>query len=263
MGMAYELRAGQVTNVGAGVMTAVTFAAGDNGTVRAFNPPSNAYLESLIRRGATAGSVRVRSPRMINNVQGIRFATSQSPATLLLGWDVSESLFSQDNLTVEADSGAADSTLVGFGTYYTDLGGVSARLVGWGDISGRVEHVAPIRVATTAGAAVGNWGSTAITATEDLMEANRDYAVLGYVVDTAVGLVSIVGTDTGNMRIGGPGASTTIDTSEYFVYLSQRHNRPHIPLINAANKANTNIAVADNAAATATNVTLVCALLSA
>jgi len=75
-----------------------------------------------------------------------------------------------------------------------------------------------------------------ITTTENLLHANTDYAVLGYIVDVAVCLFGVKGVDTGNLRICGPGVLRSEVTSEYFARLSDETGMPTIPVINSANQ---------------------------
>lgn len=260
MGLAIDTVLGSVTNDAA--LTAVTLATGDSATVRSFAPGSSALLETIVRKGGTAGSVQVRSPMFHDDVRGIQFTTSESPAAFLLPASVGQRLVSQDTLTIEANSGAADSTVVGLCAYYSNLAGSSARLHSWGDIGGNIRSIKPIEVDLTTSATIGAWSDTVITTTENLLHANTDYAVLGFVSNVALALVGIRGQETGNLRVCGPGASSTLDVSEYFIYMSNRHGTPHIPVFNSANKDSVYVSAADNAASTAAKVQLVLAELA-
>lgn len=260
MGKAFEVIAGQVTNSAAG--TALTMAPGDSASVRAFSQSSAAYLESVVRKGATAGFVRVRSPLLHDNVQGMRWQADANPRGFMLGERVRQRLYSQDALILEANSGAADSTACAFTIRYDDCPGLNQRLASWGDVAGNIEHIKAVEVDLTAPAAIGAWSSTALTATQDLLRANRDYALLGYETDTGVAAVAIAGTDTSNVKVGGPGIVDNLDTSEYFCDLADAIGMPMIPVINSANKGTTVVQHVDNVAATTPKVTLIFALLA-
>src|SRR5487761_319936 len=69
----------------------------------------------------------------------------------------------------------------------------------------------------------------------NLLHANTDYAVLGYLADVAVAAVGIKGQETGNLRICGPATVLTQDTTDYFIRQALRSGRPHIPVFNSAN----------------------------
>jgi hypothetical protein len=85
---------------------------------------------------------------------------------------------------------------------------------------------------------------------------------LGVEESAAVMCVGIKGVATGNLRVCAPGASPTLRLTDYFVYLSQVLNAPHIPVIQANDRAATFVSVAANTASVATNVFLVMARLS-
>lgn len=250
-----------VTNDAA--LTAVTVAAGDSLTVRSFAPPSLALLDDVtLRGGAAAAEVRITSPYLHDTTRGITLTSAQSPAVGLIPRNVAQFLASQDTLDVSATSGAADSTVIALHAYYTDLGASNARLHSWGDVGGLIKQVKPLECDAEASATIGAWNDVALTTTENLLKANTDYAVLGYVLDTECAVVGIRGQDTGSLRITGPGSTDTNITSDYFVRRANETGRPYIPVINAANAGNTSVSLADNAASTAVKVQLILAELS-
>lgn len=256
-----ELTAYYVSNPGA-TITACTPATGDALSVRSFPIQSPAYLDGFHREGATKGIYRVRSPRLHDNVKGIHFATSETPTLEYLPAFSNQALYPQDTLIVESSGGAAEYEVVGISMYYTDLPGASMRLFNWGDIEPLIRNVVTVVVAVTVAATPTAWTDTAINTTDDLLIANTDYAVLGYVVDTALALVAIKGADTSNFRTGGPGKILGWGTADYFVQRSKATGRPCIPVINSANKTNTFVSAIDAGASTSSNVTLVLAQLS-
>lgn len=260
MGLAVDTIGGFITNSAAGA--AVTLSPGDSATVRAFNAPAAARLDGITRKGATSGFGRVRSPLFADNTQGIRFQTGEAPSVFELPPGLGENLNSQDTMTIEANSGAADSTILGLHVYYENLGGGAARLYSPGDIQGNVAHIKPVEVDCTSSATIGTWVDTVVTTTEDLMHANTDYAVLGFLSNVSCGLIGIKGQETANLRITGPGTTLNEDTADYWWKLSARHGCPYIPVFNAANKASVFVSVLDNAASTAVKVTLILAQLA-
>ena len=260
MGLAIDTVVGHVVNAGATV-TAVTVASGDSLTVRSFGPGAYARLERVIRAGASSGIVQVRSPMFHDNVRGIRFTSAEDPTVLLLPPEVGQPLTSQDTLIAEMTGGTAETDLAALVVYYSNVLGTSARLHSWGDISGNVKSIKPLEVDCTASATIGTWVDTVATETENLLHANTDYAVLGYVTDVNCAVVGIKGQETGNLRICGPGTTVTDDTSDYFVKWSNRENTPHIPVINAANIGSVYASVVDSNASTAVKVQLILAEL--
>lgn len=234
---------------------------GDSLTVRNFQKPDTAYLESIIRMGTTAGFAQVQSPYLHDNVQGIRITPSESPSLFSLPYEVSQALQPQDNLSASLSGGAAETDIMALLTYYTNLPGSAARLHSPGDILGNVAYIKPVRVAVTSSATIGGWSDTVITTTENLLHANTDYAVLGYMSNAALGVIGVKGQDTGNLRVCGPGSTSELATTDYFVALSTFTGRPHIPVINSANSNGTFISVAAATASVAAVVEIVLAQL--
>lgn len=265
MGMAFEVIDCFVTNPGVGpAFAAVTPFPGDTLAVRSFNPPSKAYLVDIWQTGAAATVGRVRSPRLHDNVQGIRIrAAAAAVARSALSEYVVDDLFSQDALIVEMIGGAAETDGFSLVTYYEDLPGVNARLHTLEDLLPRVVDLVNVEVAVAAAAPVGTRAvSRALNADFDLLVANTDYALLGYETDATGLSVGIRGTDTGNLRVGGPMTTEKLDTRDWFVRLSKKIGKPCIPVFNSANKAGILIDNAQVVAGVAANTTLVMARLA-
>lgn len=243
-------------------LTNVTVAPGDSLTVRSFQPPAMGYLEDITVKSTVTATARVTSPYLHDTTRGITVITAQQPSLRTMPRQAPQMLSPQDNLVVQANSATSLSTLLALHTYYSDLGASDARLHSWGDVGGLIVQIKPVEIDVTASATVGQWNDTAITTTENLLKANTDYAILGYTVDAACGVVAIKGQDTGNLRISGPGTILQDVSVEYFIQLSNDTGRPHIPVINAANVNNTMVSVADNAASTAVKVQLILAELA-
>lgn len=260
MGRAMDAVLAQVTNQVA--LTAVTVAPGDTLQVRNFDPPANAYLESIIFKGGQSVTVRVLSPLFHDAVRGITFISAQAPTQFTLPREAGQKLQPQDVLTLQALSGGANSSAVVLQHYYENVGGASARLVSWADIAGNIANIKPQEIDVAASATIGAWNDTAMTTTENILKANTDYAVLGYVLDVACCALSIKGADTGNLRVAAPGTVLQDTTQDYFIELSEESGRPHIPVINSANAPATFVSVADNAASTAVKVQLILAQLT-
>jgi hypothetical protein len=252
---------GTVTNT-SGVLTNVTFNSGDSGVVRNFAQTDTAYLERVTKAAATSGGVRILSPLLHDNVRGITFTSAETPTHFLMPQQRGEKLNPQDTLTVQLSGGATETDLVGLSIYYSNLPGASARLYNWSDIMPLIAHIKPMEVDCANSATKGVWTDTVITTTENLLKANTDYAVLGFVTDIAQGLVGIKGLETGNLRVCGPGTTLTDTTSNFFVEWSQREGTPHIPVFNAANNGSTYVSTCDTTASSTPKVQLILAQLS-
>lgn len=260
MGLAMEIITGKATNPAS--YTALTMATGDSATVRNFPNPDSAFFLQAWGLGATAGNFRVRSPRMHDNVQGIKGSFAAATPVPMFCNQMSETLYPQDNLTIEIIDAGTETDMASMLMYYQDLPGTQARLYRWSELQSRVVHLMGTEVDITTGGTAGDYGgATAINATFDQFKANTDYAILGYVTNTAMLSVGVRSADFGNLRVGGPGTNNKIDTRNWFTNLSEKTGLAAIPVFNAANKSNTLVDVVHNATGTAVTVTFLCAQL--
>ena len=240
-------------------LTTVAAGAGSTFTVRNAPVGSSVKLLDAWFKGAHAGQLRITSPNLVPVSNGIRIQTPTGLASFLLPVDQAQPLIPQDALTVSVNGTAADVNGAAIQTYYDNLGPNGMNLKSPGDIGGQYDFVFGWPVAAAASATAGNQASTVITTTVDSSDANKWYAVLGYQVDVNVLAVGLAGVDTSQLFIGGPGDNQGFHVNRYFERLSDLTGKPCIPVWNAANKANTNVVVVDNAASTAVNVTLIVA----
>ncbi len=241
-----------------GLYQALAAANGDSLTVRSFNAPATAMLEEILYDASAVNAIRVRSPMFHDDVQGIRFTPGNAPTRVEMPQYASQALRSADTLIAEVDDVTNSAVYVaGLRIYYSDLIGAAARLKNPGDVLGNVKSIKPVLVTVTTPTAKV-WTDTSITTTENLLHANTDYAVLGYVVDSATCLVGVKGQETSNLRICGSGQTELYETSNEFVRLSNVYGTPHIPVFNSQNASNVYVSVFPRAATTL-NVTLVLA----
>jgi hypothetical protein len=234
---ALDTISGGVTTV-VGTPTAIVLASGDSLSVRAFPNASNAYLENLVLQGAVQaniGSFRVRSPRLHDNVQGIRLSPGELVSAYGLPAQTAQPLYPVDLLIAEITGAtAAEAQQVAIFVRYDSLPGSDAPYAMWGDIAGRIIEYKPVQVVL--GALVANtWLDTVITTTENLLEADTKYAVLGYSTNAPLTAVGVKGQETGNLRACGPGTSSEFPTTEWFIRMSDKHGTPHIPVVSANN----------------------------
>jgi hypothetical protein len=158
--------------------------------------------------------------------------------------------------------GTNETDFVALAIYYSNLQGANGNYIMPADVMARYVNYKICEVDITTSGTAGLWVDAALNATEDLLIANTSYAVLGYISDVNVGAVALYGTDTGKLRVGGPGTSLTYDTAEYFIQWSEREGTPHIPVLQSNNKASIFVSAADSAASTAVKVQLILAQLS-
>lgn len=244
-------------------LTAATPATGDSFVVRNFPDSSWARLEAVSLQAGVAGrQVQIKSPGFHDNVTGLTWKTSQSPAGFLLPQEVGQPLTRGDTLSVLIDAALTSDSVATLHAYYAQGAGSDGRFYSWGDISGIIKSIKPVQVAITTNATIGAWQDTLITTTDNQLHADTDYAVLGYASDVALVAICVKGQDTGNLRAGGPGVIDGFDTSNYFVAMSQLHGTPHIPVINSNNKGSIYLSAAANTASVAATPALILAELS-
>lgn len=261
---ALELLVGFVTAPST-TFTALGMGAGNTLTVRNAKEGSRARLLAAWADNQTAGQLRIRSPRMHDNVQGMRLHSVASSVYNLLPQGPSEKLFPQDVITAELTGSATSGDIESAAmlVYYDDLPGVEARLIDYPTLMARAKHILTIENTLVLGTAGGYSGEEALNAEIDLLKANVDYAILGYLVSAECVAVRWRGADFGNLGVGGPGNELAPDiTSEFFINLSVQHGLPLIPVFNASNKGSILIDGAQDENGTDVLVTTILAELS-
>lgn len=262
MGIGFFLTTGRVTNPGA-TLTAITSNTGDTLQVPSFNKSSPAYLENAWAHEASPGVLRIRSPKLHDNVQGLRLTVPSAQAYPLLPMEVDQPLVTLDTLIVELSGGGAETDVAVLQQYITDMDGAAQNLATWEQIQPRILNVLTNEVDCAAPATIGNWSAgNALNFTFDQLHATSSYAVLGYEVSAACAAIAVSGPDTSQLKLGGPGVTDPQSTRDYFVKLSRQSGRPHIPVIKQANKGATTVYTLSASAPAAINVGLILAELS-
>lgn len=252
MGLGIETIAGRATNPGAVLPgLQLTNNTGSSFTVRSANESGKITLEGMWAKGATAGVFNIHSPRLHDNTTGISFPYAINTPVDFLAEGPGQNLVPNDPLLAFITGGAAE-TDCGYATIaYSDLDGIAAVLGTEDEIAPRIKNLVTVRVTTAGAATLGDWSAgTALNATDDKLHADATYAVLGMVPTNQVGAVAIAGADTGNLRVGMPGANAGLpfDSRYYFVLQSRVSGLPFIPIIKANNKGSTLVYQSDNAA---------------
>lgn len=260
-----EVVAGQATAPGS-TLTALTMNATNSSTVRMAPLNAPVALLSFWGRNNAAGIFRIRSPRLHDNVQGIRVRIPATDPTYLQPMQPWQRLIPQDTLTLEISGSSTAGQLeqAALLIYYTDLPGVSARLIGTDELMKRAMNLWTTEVAITPGVAGGYSGQVAVNSTFDNYKANTDYCVIGYEVDAPCTVVRITSPDFGQLGLGGPGMMSNSAggfggrhiTAEWFLRLTRYFGIPMLPVFNSANKFGTLIDIMQNQAGAAVNVTL-------
>lgn len=254
MGAMWEIITGRATNPAA--LTALTANTGDSFAVRSFGGQASPRLENVWSQQATAGFVRVRTPRMHDSTQAIRVAAPAATPAALLAPGTEQRLYETDVLTAEIQGGGAEVDAAAFLMYYGDVGNIGGRFAMWEQIKPLIVNHLTVQVDTAGPVTSGDWSAgTNFTNFTDLLHADTWYAVLGYELDAPCLAVALRGADTGNYRVGGPGVQNPLETRDWFKRMSIDHGTPHIPVINSQNKAGTQSFVARITAAGTVNIT--------
>ena len=258
MGQALELIAGQATAPST-TFTAWTVASGNSLTIRSADVNSQVSLLAAWSFNNAAGETRIRSPRLHDNVDGIRYvvdATNSRP--VYPRWKFMQALIPQDTLIVE-QTGSAVGGKIEQGAlllYYQNLPGIMARFITPDQLRQFGVNIMGVKIPITAGASGGYSGQVAINSSRDNFKANTNYALMGYRVDAACCSVRFQGADVGNLGIGGPGAVADPQmTATWFTFLSDHYGIPLVPVFQSANKGNILVDVQQNDGGAAVNIT--------
>jgi hypothetical protein len=250
MGRALEVIAGFATNPST-TLTTITMSSGQSAVVRGTDASKASWLMSVWAFCATAGAVRITSPRLHDQAQGMRW---QQPANAVLprypspfGAAFGQRLYAQDNLTLQVSGGGSELDCMALLIGYEDLAGVSGRFIDVPTLRNKGINALTAEVTVTAGSAGSFAGGVAINSSFDTLIANTDYAILGGISNTRGCVARVSGVDFGNLGVGFPCEPLSQDrTMNFFEQLSFAYQGAWIPTFNSANKAATTIDVQTN-----------------
>lgn len=238
------------------VLGAVTPSPGDTLVVRSFSQQGWGRLEEVFYQGTAKAQSRITSPMFHDNVLGITTTSPEATSSFLLPPQYGQPLVANDTLSAYSGCAAGASAILALLAYYQDPNGQTARLHSWGDISNIIKSIKTMEVDVVSSAAIGTWSDTVINSVDKQLHAHTDYAVLGYICDTPLAAVGVKGQATANLRVCGPGYYGALETTDYFVAMSNRHGTPHIPVINSDNQGATYVSVLANTASVAAKIYL-------
>lgn len=236
---ALELLTGFVTAPST-TQTALGMASGNSLTIRNNGGSGQIRLLQAWVDVQSAGILRIKSPNLHDDTQGIRIQTVASEPDPLLPLGVGQKLVSQDSITVDLSGSATASDIetACLLVYYEALPGIEGRFDTPDAVMQRIKHIMSVENTLSLGASGGYSGEEAINAEFDIFKANTDYALLGYTVDSECACVRWRGSETGNLGVGGPGNEASRQlTANWFMNLSRQHGLPLVPIFNSANKA--------------------------
>jgi hypothetical protein len=236
---AIELLTGFVTAPST-TFTALTMASGNSLTIRNTAVDALILLAQAWAVNQTAGNLRIRSPQLHDNVQGLRLRVNASEGDPLLPKRPFQVLQTQDTLVAEltGSATAGDIEQASMLIYYESLPGIEARLITPDELRDRIVNLVTVENSLALGTAGGYSGEEALNAEFDLLRANTDYAIIGYHVSAQCCCVRWRGIDFGNLGVGGPGNELDAElTRSWFVDLAMNLDRAAIPVFNSANVA--------------------------
>lgn len=241
MGQVAEVIGASGTAIGAAI-AALTAVTGDSLAVRSTTEGKRVDLVQFWADVQVAGTGRIRSPRMHDNVQGVRFDTIIADLYPLMPPGQRQRLYSNDVLNVELGGSAVagDIEYICLMLLYEDLAGGAARFIAEDELRRRAVNLSTVENTIATGATAVWATAEAINAEFDQFHANGQYALVGYTVDAQAAAVAWRGPDTSNYRVGGPAiAADRSITVDWFIRLSRMLGVPMIPVFSAENKAST------------------------
>lgn len=217
------------------------------------NTPAGWIEEAWASNSAHKMEWEIFSQRFGDNQNGLRgqmmfnpTVTTSNKMQLTLPRTLDIPVWSADTLNVSVNGTASDNANVGYQIYYQNFLGSEQRLAPYTLVENAVatgiagnSRVLGIEVTVTPGTA-GNYGTAvALNANDDRLQADYDYALIGWTCDQPVMCFGISGPDTGQYRIPMPGFWDARHTSDWFLQQSRWRNSPRVPIINANNKGQT------------------------
>ena len=234
---------------------ALTVASGDSLSLRFLDPNASIrLLEAWGANNATKCDFSIRSPLLHDNTRGIRFAHQFNPTTnvadgnpqLYMGDYESQRYRPSDTLIVEALGAASDDVTFTQLVHYEGPQVPDAKLLSYSQVLSRAVNLLGNRVSPSAAASTSTYGTAeAVSADDDRFKANTEYALIGLTTDLPFTTLVFTAPETANYRVPCPGHWNEKISANWFMELSRRFNIPAVPVINANNKGNVTVAVAD------------------
>ena len=269
MGAALDSILAAGTLAAGGTFEALTPGTGDTFTIRDYVKGSSAYmLEAWAVDDTSVCQFSIASPRMNDSQLGLLLTAPSGAAIgpaeepqMLFPGPVQVPVYNADTLRLRANGTNGDNVSLNFLVYYEDLDGSNVKYVSWLNIVNSIEKVFGILVQPTAG--TRDYGTpVALDSVDDRLEADKKYALLGAITDTALSQIGVTGPDTGRYRVTIPGKVDPTIGGDWFVQLSAKYGLPLIPVIKANNAGATLIDCVSVAGAGQANVSLILAQLA-
>ena len=220
-----------------------TALAGDSLTVK--NGRGKVRIMSMWQTNQVAGFGQILFPSAHDTTRGYRAGVPIGVTPFLLPLGVQMDVTAQElmSFTIAGSNVAGDVEQLSCLLKYDNLPGVDQRLMTASEVMSKTKKLTTVETSCVSAAGPGYSGSTLITNGSDLLRANTDYAVMGMSSRTAVQNMTLVGPDTGNVKIGMPGVLRPELSAGWFMMLSRAFGEPMVPVINSGNKSATFVGV--------------------
>jgi hypothetical protein len=242
MGKGLEVVTSFTTAPGVAAFAAAAACVGNSLQVRSADVKSKVWLIDAWAFNQVAGQLRIRSPRLHDAVNGMRYRITAALTLPRLGCAIGgafgQFLIPQDTLIVE-NQGSAVGGQIESNTmlvYYENLPGVSARLISNEQLLQYGVNRTTIQATVTAVVTGQYGGGVLVNAATQNLKANTDYAWLGGETDTRGTVIRATGVDFGSLGIGFPAEPSIADVTEtFFQNMAINLKLPLIPVFNSAN----------------------------
>jgi hypothetical protein len=255
MGKGLEVVTSFATAPGVAAFAACAAATGNSLQVRSADVKSKVWLLEAWAFNQVAGQLRIRSPRLHDAVNGIRYRIAAASVLPRFGSCIAgafgQFLIPQDTLIVESQGSAVggqieSNTLL---VYYENLPGVAARLIHNATLQQYGVNRTTIQATITAVATGQYGGGVLVNAATQNLKANTDYALLGGESDTRGTVIRATGVDFGSLGVGFPAEPSIADVTEsFFQNIAINSGMPTIPVFNSANFGGITVDVQTNQA---------------
>lgn len=242
MGKGLEVVTSFSTAPGVAAFAATAACTGNSLQVRSADVKSKVFLVEAWAFNQVAGQMRIRSPRLHDAVNGIRYRVPAASVLPRMGSSIAgafgQFLIPQDTLIVENEGSAVGGQIesVAMLIYYDSLPGVAARLITNSVLQQYGVNRTTIQASITAVATGQYGGGVLVSAATQNLKANTDYALLGGETDTRGTVIRATGVDFGSLGVGFPAEPTIQDVTEsWFQNLAINLSLPLIPVFNSAN----------------------------
>jgi hypothetical protein len=237
--------------------------AGDSVNIPNFAAGTPASLLAVSGGAVASGIIRIRSPLIHDQAQGLRLVRGAGPQVVFAPPDAPQPLFAQDHLIIETSAGATAKSVVAWWIYLSNMPGAAANLRTAQEVEAATVNVTGLLCTLAGVAAAGTYsGEQAINVTQNTLRANTNYALMGATFSETIDVAMVNGPDTGHYNVGIPGLAENIWTRRWFMDLSLLTGLPLVPVINSANAGATMIKAASVEAHAAPNISLILAQLS-